>query len=114
MSGSNYLFFLPGPKVWMVGPEPGKDYGGILNREGGLCPEDLSRDWEYYSDLMDSWEEDWTMEATCSVCNGGDSCCNGNCGEGEGDCDWDMGCAGDLVCGVDNCPQGGTFDSTDD
>ena len=34
--------------VWMVGPQPGRDFGGILNREGGWCPEDVSTDWMYY------------------------------------------------------------------
>merc|ERR1712110_640109 len=52
--GDNYLFFLPGPSVWMVGPTVGQDFGGGLNR-----------DWEYYMDWMDSWEEDWTLEARC-------------------------------------------------
>ena len=51
----------------MVGPNVGQDFGGVLNREAGMCPEDLSRDWEYYSDFMDSWEEDWTMKASCGT-----------------------------------------------
>jgi len=49
-------------------------------------------------------------------CSGGDSCCDsriGGCLAGEGDCDMDSHCAGDLVCGVDNC-NGIGFDSTDD
>ena len=37
-----------GPGVWMVGPSVGQDFGGILNRDGGECPESLVRDWEYY------------------------------------------------------------------
>ena len=52
---------------------------------------------------------------------GGDSCCTGSkpCGEGEGDCDYDSECAGNLVCGLDNCRRGplrhiGSFDDTDD
>ena len=48
-------------------------------------------------------------------CIGGDNCCkNGNCGLGEGDCDVNSDCRGDLVCGKDNCPQNGLFDLTDD
>ena len=37
--------------------------------------------------------------------NGGSSCCtNFNlCSEGEGDCDSDSQCFGDLECGVNNC-----------
>ena len=39
-----------------------------------------------------------------------DNCCgegqpgNGECGEGEGDCDDDDGCAAGLLCGTNNCP----------
>ena len=32
----------------MVGPTVGQDFGGILNRDWGQCPESLTRDWEYY------------------------------------------------------------------
>jgi len=49
-------------------------------------------------------------------CSGGDSCCNskpGGCLVEEGDCDYDDHCAGDLVCGEDNCVGVG-FDGTDD
>ena len=37
-----------------------------------------------------------------------DGCCTaGNpCKEGDGDCDNDTECMGDLVCGVDNCKWG--------
>jgi len=45
----------------------------------------------------------------CKV-TGDSGCCNGldnpRCGEGEGDCDSDEQCAGDLICGVDNCGAG--------
>ena len=35
------------------------------------------------------------------------SCCSDDsqCGLGEGDCDSDSHCAGDLTCGNDNCPS---------
>ena len=37
------------------------------------------------------------------------------CIEGEGDCDSDADCKGDLVCGVDNCDRNNPgFDATDD
>jgi len=56
-----------------------------------------------------------------SRCNGGDSCCKyGNCHEGEGDCDLDSDCYGNLRCGTDNCRNTwwtgdrSSFDSTDD
>ena len=48
-------------------------------------------------------------------CDGGDSCCTFQnlCDIGEGDCDSDFDCMGELVCGFDNC-DGPNFDSTDD
>ena len=48
-----------------MGGTVGGEEGGILNREAGQCPDQLSRDWEYYNDMFNSWEEDWTMEAEC-------------------------------------------------
>jgi len=38
-------------------------------------------------------------------CHGGDSCCTDSnpCEVGQGDCDTDDQCAGDLLCGKDNC-----------
>jgi len=52
----------------------------------------------------------WGM---CS-CIGGNSCCSdGVCGVNEGDCDKDGDCAGDLVCGSDNC-VGDSFSWSDD
>lgn len=42
--------------------------------------------------------EDW-------VCRGDELCCwRGECREGEGDCNMDRDCKGDLVCGSNNCP----------
>jgi len=52
-----------------------------------------------------------------TACSGGDSCCSKNfpCDIGEGDCDSDSDCAGDLKCGNDNCNKLSIgFDSTDD
>merc|ERR1719400_1589882 len=46
--GDNYLFYLSSENVWMVGPNVGQD-------------------WEYYRDCTDSWEADWTMEASCGT-----------------------------------------------
>ena len=41
---------------------------------------------------------------------GNDQCCSnegvGFCAEGEGDCDAESECQGDLVCGKNNCPWG--------
>jgi hypothetical protein len=48
------------------------------------------------------------------ACNGGDDGCGGNLQRGDGDCDSDSDCAGDLKCGKDNCARksGGDWDST--
>jgi len=61
------------------------------------------------------------------MCLGGDSCCTvwNKCGDGEGDCDWDVECKRGLRCGSNNCGtwsvEGRTlvrdlkgFDSSDD
>ena len=55
--------------------------------------------------------------AESETCNGGNSCCSplNQCVDGEGDCDNDNDCEGNLVCGVNNCDQANpAFDSTDD
>ncbi len=44
------------------------------------------------------------------ACNGvNEGCCTEEfpCGLGDGDCDGDEECRGDLVCGTDNCPTMG-------
>ena len=48
--------------------------------------------------------------------SGGDECClpSDPCRKGEGDCDADEDCKGDLTCGVDNCPKNSTYDGPDD
>ena len=51
-----------------------------------------------------------------NFCLGGDSCCDtkpGGCLVGEGDCDNDSHCKGDLVCGMDNCGGRDSFDGLD-
>jgi len=50
---------------------------------------------------------------------GGNECCESEdqlkCREGQGDCDSDAGCQGDLVCGRNNCMQYGShFHPSDD
>merc|ERR1712192_293656 len=49
-------------------------------------------------------------------CYGGSSCCSEEypCGLGEGDCDSNSDCTGELVCGSNNCPKGTTFEDGDD
>ena len=43
----------------------------------------------------------------CDDGTGGYDCCSASykCGEGEGDCDNDNECLGNLLCGTDNCDQ---------
>ena len=48
-------------------------------------------------------------------CRGGGDCCGSlpdydrqNCGEGEGDCDYDFECIPGYICGDDNCDWGGS------
>ena len=57
-------------------------------------------------------------EPACCRGQGGGDCCQGDCGEGEGDCDGDSDCLPGLVCGDDNCVTGtypaGTLVSDDD
>merc|ERR1712154_527266 len=64
-SGGMGDFYQSAKSVWMVGPNVGEDFGGILNRDAGECPESLSMEWEYHRDWTDSWEADWTLEASC-------------------------------------------------
>eukprot|EP00092_Neocalanus_flemingeri_P096558 GFUD01122927.1.p1 GENE.GFUD01122927.1~~GFUD01122927.1.p1 ORF type:complete len:202 (-),score=45.03 GFUD01122927.1:47-622(-) len=113
-SGSNFLYYLSSQAIWMVGPNVGQDFGGVLNREAGTCPENLSRDWEYYSDFMDSWEEDWTMEATCGN--------NGPTPDPDAEaCTWGQYCDGCAIwseangvryCCANNCDSGSLDVST--
>ena len=44
----------------------------------------------------------------CADGNGGGACCTSShqCGIGEGDCDYDHDCAGNLKCGENNCDSG--------
>ena len=44
----------------------------------------------------------------CAPANNDWSCCTyySKCGLGEGDCDHNSDCTGDLVCGHNNCPAG--------
>merc|ERR1712210_298195 len=45
--GDNFLFFLADAGLWMMSPEPGSVFGGVLNRASGSCPEELTSAWEY-------------------------------------------------------------------
>ena len=55
--------------------------------------------------------------SNAEVCDGGDACCTSRpekCGIDEGDCDDDAECAGNLICGQNNCGGRPGFDDTDD
>merc|ERR1719209_1246781 len=59
-----------------------------------------------------------TSTTPSPACLGDDSCCSpdSQCGEGEGDCDTDNDCFGDLLCVPQGCDRTSfpSFDSTDD
>ena len=52
----------------------------------------------------------------CTDGSGGADCCTESnpCGAGEGDCDKDSQCIGNLRCGVDNCDTSLAFTGTYD
>ena len=64
--------------------------------------------------------EDLDMLEMRARCTGGNECCDKQmCGEGEGDCDADSQCTGNLKCGDSNCSWGskeglGRWGSADD
>ena len=80
----------------------------------GQGPADGCGKWAYNTDCC--------YDPANMVCIGGDECCSKEypCGLGEGDCDNDNECEGELKCGTDNCQQclGGVdctyFQPTDD
>eukprot|EP01047_Picozoa_sp_COSAG01_P049281 COSAG01_NODE_4873_length_4661_cov_10.259097_3_plen_171_part_01 len=62
----------------------------------------------------------YTCGSGSSYCSSSDDCCTqalppppppcedtNSCGLGQGDCDWDADCTGNLVCGSNNC--GGSY-----
>eukprot|EP00088_Acartia_fossae_P060709 TRINITY_DN72738_c0_g1_i1.p1 TRINITY_DN72738_c0_g1~~TRINITY_DN72738_c0_g1_i1.p1 ORF type:complete len:117 (-),score=22.09 TRINITY_DN72738_c0_g1_i1:35-385(-) len=49
----------------MVGTNPGEDFGGIMNREQGNCPENLRSDWLYWDNFFEEWQSDWQLTAKC-------------------------------------------------
>jgi len=60
-------------------------------------------------DLVKATEDAENAKAKGLRCHGTDNgCCTADqpCKIGDGDCDLDNQCAGDLVCGTDNCPWG--------
>ena len=54
----------------MVGPTVGQDFGGILNRDWGECPESLTRDWEYYMSVSVSGDDQLCDDHTCQGLDG--------------------------------------------
>ena len=39
VGGNNFLFYVPQDGNWMVGEELYSNYGGLMNRNTGNCPE---------------------------------------------------------------------------
>eukprot|EP00961_Rhodomonas_salina_P238356 3221588-Rhodomonas_salina.1 len=83
---------------------------GNLKCGSDNCPVGSQKDWDCCYD-PESGTATTILSADCSASApdkiaGNDDCCQGDCVEGEGDCDEDSDCLGDLVCGTDNCPWG--------
>ena len=57
------------------------------------------------SESSSSESESSSSESGCHNGNGGGSCCSSSnqCLAGEGDCDDNVDCKGNLLCGKDNC-----------
>ena len=68
---------------------------------------------EYLSDSLSGCDGMGSWSSCCSNPDTWACCTSSNqCGVGEGDCDVDNDCLGDLLCGSDNCRTafGGNFD----
>ena len=59
---------------------------------------------------------DCCFNPSCADGSGGTACCTSSnkCGVGEGDCDLDADCIGNLRCGIDNCDTSLGFPSNYD
>ena len=94
----------------------GDNYQGCANPDsdsgGPWCPTGVDDNGIYISG---SGKWGYCNLDICPHCYGEDSCCQpyNQCSVGEGDCDEDEDCKGNLVCGEDNC-DGKGFDSSDD
>ena len=118
----NHLYLLPN-NVWMVGPSVGQDYGGILNREGGACPDQLTRDWEYWNDWYEEWKTDVSFEAKCSGSPGPDPTSKPTTMNPNYEaCTWGAACDGCSIwhehngvryCCANDCNSGGISVSTE-
>ena len=110
---------------WLLPPEGDKDTccpdnGACLEGEGS-CSSDSDCEGSLICGAGGcAWESgrDCCRQFCDDQYDGGqDNCCSdlpgGLCREGEGDCDDDSECEGDLVCGVDNCPWDTPFSGQD-
>lgn len=105
-AGSNYLYWLSAQNLWMVGPTVGEDFGGILNRSPGICPEDLTSEWEYWSDWQASWESDWSLSASCNGASVGSSTATPTYPPSADVCTWGDACRG---CAITHTHNGVTY-----
>jgi len=119
-SGVNYLYFLTSLDLWMVGPTLGENYGGILNRQSGICPGQLSETWEFWNDWLDGWDTDLGLEAKCAGAPGPgpNTTPSGN----NEPCTWGSACDscgvwseanGVRYCCANDCNSGGISVSTE-
>jgi len=74
---------------------------------GGKCEKECELDNQVCEDEKCKCKKGFTVadgkctEWASNFCAGADA----KCGKGDGDCNDDKDCAGDLVCGVNNCPN---------
>ena len=119
----NFLYFLTSLNLWMVGPSIGQDYGGILNREAGSCPDKLNRDWEYWNDWLEEWDSDFGFEVICSGSPGPDPTSKPTTMNPDYEaCTWGAACDGCSIwhehngvryCCANGCNSGGISVSTE-
>merc|ERR1719402_324355 len=119
-TGPNFIFYLSSEGMWMVGHSVGQNYGGIRNKEDSTCPQDMVRNWEYWMDWTEEWQEDSDLEAKCQ--NGPTSGPNPTMPPDAESCTWGAACDGCNVwsevngvryCCATNCDSGSLDVSTE-
>ena len=81
----------------------GSNFPSGINEKGELHQQDCCTHNPIYSPRLCLLNCVVLIDSGCQ--NGGWSCCSSSnqCSIGEGDCDDDSECSGNLVCGTDNC-----------
>ena len=65
------------------------------------------RFWNTHNNGISNVGYDTCNSASCCGATAGGTCCTSSnkCNVGEGDCDHDSDCVGDLICGANNCAK---------